>query len=135
MIVADVNLVAYLLIDGPHTPFARGALNRDPAWIAPAHWRAEFVNVLATNVRGRVFTIEQAMRKLETADLLVTSSPQILEDREVIELSVQSRVATYDCGFVWLARRMGLRVVTQDGGILTNFRDVAVSIKDFAEGK
>ena len=66
---------------------------------------------------------------------LVASSPQTLDDREVIELSVQSRVATYDCGFVWLARRLGLRVVTQDGGMLANFMDVAVSIKDFAEGK
>ena len=50
MIVA-VNIVVYLLIEGPFTPVARATLARDPHWIAPALWKHEFLNVLATTVR------------------------------------------------------------------------------------
>jgi hypothetical protein len=74
VIVADVNVVAYLLIDGRFTTAARNSLKRDDHWIAPPQWRAEFVNVLATNVGQRMFSVDQAIEKLNAADLLVQTT-------------------------------------------------------------
>jgi predicted nucleic acid-binding protein len=135
LIVADVNLIAYLLIDGPSTSAARDALRRDDAWIAPPLWRSEFVNVFATNVRENQFSIDQAMAKLAAADMLVQTSRTSIADRDVIEVSVTSRIATYDCSYVWLARRLGLKLITGDKAILRLFADIAVSIEVFASGK
>jgi predicted nucleic acid-binding protein len=128
-------LIVYLLIEGPFSAAARDTLRRDDAWVAPPFWRSEFVNVLATNVREQRFAIDQAMAKLSAADVLVETSRQPLNDREVIELSINTRVATYDCSYIWLARAQGLKLVTADRTLLRNFPDVALSIEDFAAGK
>jgi predicted nucleic acid-binding protein len=134
VIVADVNLVLYLLIDGPFTAAARGALRRDDAWVAPPFWRSEFVNVLATNVREGHFSLDQALAKLSVADLLVEPSKQPIDDRQVIGLSVQTRVATYDCVYVCLARALGVPLVTGDRTVLRTFPNDTVSIENFAAG-
>jgi predicted nucleic acid-binding protein len=52
-----------------------------------------------------------------------------------VRLSVETKIATYDCEFVVLARRLKLRLVTKDKALLRAFPDVAVSIEDFASGK
>ena len=49
MIVADTNLFAYFLINGPQTSQAVKAFHRDSAWIAPSIWSIELLNVLATS--------------------------------------------------------------------------------------
>jgi predicted nucleic acid-binding protein len=135
VIVADDNLVLYLLIEGPFTAAARGALARDDAWVAPASWRGEFVNVLATNVRQGMFSLDDALAKLSAADALVKTERREISDRDVLELSVRTRIATYDCVYVQLARVLGLKLVTEDGKVLERFRDVAVRISDFAAGR
>ena len=74
MIISDVNLIAYFFIDGEHTAAATAVYERDPSWIAPAQWRAEFLNVLATYVRSGRFSIDSAINKLATADKLVSTA-------------------------------------------------------------
>jgi len=51
VIVVDVNVVAYFLIEGEHTERARELWRRDPDWRLPPLWRHEYLNVLATFVR------------------------------------------------------------------------------------
>lgn len=135
MIIADVNLLAYLLIEGEFTESAERAFARDRRWIAPAHHRTEFLNLLATNVRAKVITSATAEVLWKQSFKLVASPPTPVDPMDVLRLSIASRVATYDCEYVVLARLRRLRLVTNDGGVLRNFPDVAVSIADFADGK
>lgn len=134
MIVADTNLVAYLLIGGKYTELAQQALLRDKDWIAPPLWRHEFLNVLATSVREKQLDEARTMVVLAEAPLYVRA---IDHERplDALRLSVEARIATYDCEFVVLARRLMVRVVTKDKAMLKAFDDVAISLEDFAAGK
>ncbi len=67
MIVADTNLVAYLVIEGAHTTAARAVYRKDPRWARPPLWRSELLNVLALSVREEVLTEHQARSAWRTA--------------------------------------------------------------------
>lgn len=51
MIVVDVNVIAYLLIDGPETPNVEDLLVWDAEWAVPLLWRSEWRSVLAGYLR------------------------------------------------------------------------------------
>jgi predicted nucleic acid-binding protein len=133
MIVADTNLIAYLLIPGPFTADAERAFDRDGQWIAPEIWRTELLNVLATSVR------EGHMEQSKALDVWA-HAPAFVKDADVpplkvFDLSVSSKFATFDCYYVVLARSLGLRLVTADKRLIAQFGDVGMSIKDFGDGK
>jgi predicted nucleic acid-binding protein len=134
VIVADVNLLAYLLIDGEFTELAEKAYARDRRWVAPRSHRFELLNVMATNVRGGKIDLAQAGILFRRAFRMV-STPWDVESMDVLRLSVESRHATYDCEYIVLARQRRLRVVTHDQKMLEKFPDVAVSIELFSSGK
>ncbi|MGZ5446412.1 MAG: hypothetical protein ACXWLY_31220 [Thermoanaerobaculia bacterium] len=85
MIVADTNLVAYLLIEGDKTAAARAVWKKDSRWMLPTLWRSEFLNVLTTAVRSRVL--------LALGYLYVFRLPRILERRMAWEKSVNPEMA------------------------------------------
>ena len=132
MIVADTNLVAYLLLEGEHTAAAEQVLNRDSHWIAPALWRSELRNVLALYVRQELLTLEQACRFMELAEVLLWGREYSVPSESVLELAASSGCAAYDCEFVALARRRAIPLVTSDRQVLSAFPDIAVDPRRFA---
>lgn len=131
MIIADTNLIAYLLIPGPYSDAAQRVLERDSQWIAPAIWQHEFLNVLATSVREGYLPHDRALNAWAHA-------PAFIEDAEVpplkvLDLAILSKVGTYDCYFVVLAQMMNAPLVTNDKQLLKQFGDVAVSIEQFGK--
>ena len=56
MIVADTNMIAYLLLGGGGTALARSVFQRDLNWPAPVLWRSEFGNILAGYIRRGEWT-------------------------------------------------------------------------------
>ena len=134
MIVADVNLVVYLLVQGEFTPLAEWALRRDRRWVAPRSHRAELLNVLATTVRAGVIRAD-AFPPLWRRAYRTVATPTDPDPFDVFRLSVESRIATYDCEYAAMARQRRLRLVTNDRPMRRAFPDVAVSLEDFAAGK
>jgi len=51
VIVADTNLIAYLVIHSEFTSLAERVLALDGEWAAPLLWRSEFRNLLARYLR------------------------------------------------------------------------------------
>jgi predicted nucleic acid-binding protein len=133
MIVADTNLIAYLLIRGPFTANARKCLQRDTNWVAPAIWRHELLNVVATSVRAGTLNELLAQDVLSKADRIVRDQ-EFGSALDAVRLSVRTRIGTYDCEFVVLAKRLGVSLVTGDKNLLKAFSETAISIEQFASG-
>ena len=68
MIVADTNLIAYLLIDGTFTNEARAVYEKDQDWVAPSSWRSEFRNVLVLSLRHGIASFTRTLEVMEDAE-------------------------------------------------------------------
>ena len=135
MIVADVNLLSYLLIPGDHTRAAEAAYARDRRWIAPRYHRFELLNVLSNHCRFSDMTIDQALAVWHRAMRIIPGFALEPDPLEVLKTSIAAKCTTYDCEYIVLARMRKLRLVTADKKVLEAVPDVAVSIEDFAAGK
>lgn len=132
MIVADTNLVAYLLIEGEHTAAARQVFTRDPTWAAPLLWRSELRNVLATYLRRGSLSLAEASERMETAITLFEGNEHLVPSAKVLELAGAGPCSAYDCEYVVLAQELEIPLVTSHGRILAAFSEIAVSIEAFA---
>ncbi len=131
MIVADSNLIAYLLIQGNQTALAEAVLKKDSSWAAPLLWRSELRNVLALYIRQSHLTLTDALQYMIEAEGLLLGNEYQMESAPVLGLAAQSGRSAYDCEFVHLAQALGVSLVTSDGQLLRAFPGVAVSMADF----
>ena len=135
MIVADVNVVAYLFIPGSFNSLAEQVLRRDAEWVAPASWQHEYINVLATSVRENVINIDFALRAYDAGCRRIMEDLAPLDLRAVLEAAAISRIATYDCEYVVLARRLRIPVVTEDKKLIKAFPDVGITMQAYLNTK
>jgi predicted nucleic acid-binding protein len=131
VIVADTNLIAYLLIRGERTELAERAYQKEPRWAAPLLWRSEFRNILAFYMRRGLLSVEQAIELADRAELLMRQREFELRAADVLELASASGCSAYDCEFVALARQLGVRLVTSDQAVLSAFPSIAQSLEAF----
>jgi predicted nucleic acid-binding protein len=134
VIVADTNLIAYLLVNGPMTAAAEAVFLRDRRSTAPRIWHHEFLNVLSTTVRQGVLSADAALAAYERARRIVRVTSPEPTPSDVLERSVANRLATYDCEFVAFARLRRARLVTDDQQLQAVFPDVAIGVDAFASG-
>lgn len=133
MIVADVNLVAYLLLGGPEAALAQQVLQRDPAWAAPLLWRSEFRSVLAAHMRQRDLPLTDAWRAQTLADSLFRGNEFAPSGEAVLALIASSTCSAYDCEYVALAAELDVPLVTWDRQLLKAFPDRTVRPREFVE--
>jgi predicted nucleic acid-binding protein len=131
VIVVDANLIAYLLISGDYTAQARGALRKQPEWVAPRLWRSEFRNVLATYMRRGELPLADAIRFMDEAEFLMQRGTFEIESSRVLKLAACSGLSAYDCEFVALAQELRAPLVTTDRQVLTGFPETAVALGQF----
>lgn len=132
MIVVDANVIAYAVIPGEKTPWALAAIEADAEWVAPALWRSELRNILATSVRTKRLTMAQALEGWEHAVALVAETGLEPDCARVLQLSTQTGASAYDCEYVALAEALAVPFVTADERLGRRFRDVAVELARFA---
>jgi predicted nucleic acid-binding protein len=132
VIVADVNLIAYLCITGEHTAAAEAVLASDDEWAAPLLWRSEWRNLLAGYLRRGELDLAGALERVATAEALVRGREYLVEAAPVLELVSASPCSAYDCEYVALARQLGVPLVTSDRRILAAFPGTAVTPGDLA---
>jgi predicted nucleic acid-binding protein len=118
LVLVDTNVLAYLLIEGDHTPSAQQLLTRDPDWRSEAFIMVEFTNVLATYMRTRGLELDQALRLLAKADMVVPVLTAVPHSR-ALEAAAEHAISAYDGHFVALAMQSRRRLVTEDTRLLT----------------
>ena len=120
-----------------NTAEARSALalaGREPAWVAPALWRRELRNVLATVMRVRALPLRQALAAFAAAEALVTDATVEPSTEECLRLAARGRVSAWDAEFVWVADAAGLPLVTADRKLARAFPGRVVSLEDLPLG-
>jgi predicted nucleic acid-binding protein len=132
VIVADTNLVAYLLIDGALTGQARRVWQRDPEWVVPPLWRSELLSVLATTVRAGVLTEDQAVRVWANAADVFGRREREPTGEAVLRTALRYRISAYDAQFVVVAEQLKVALVTADRKLLRACGKIAVPLQQFA---
>ena len=134
MIVVDTNLVAYAVLPGERTADALALAERDPAWIAPALWRRELRNVLATLMRVRRLPLARALAAFDAAEQLVTDATIEPSIEECLRLAARGRVSAWDAEFVFVAEALGLPLVTADKRLARAFPGHVVALEELIAG-
>ncbi len=131
MIVADANLLAYLVMPGQRTREAEAVLAKDPTWVAPPLWRSELRSVVHKYVLRGDLTVTRAVALLGQADEIVGGREGDVDSRAVLELATESKCSTYDCEYVALSSALGVPLVTTDRSVLKAFPNRAMTPADF----
>lgn len=134
MIVVDTNLLANAVLPGEHRDEVERIACRDPAWVAPALWRFELRNVLATAMRLRALSLRRALAAYAAAEELVVDAAVEPTAQECLELAARGGISAYDAEFVFVAERLGLELVTADRNLVAAFPGRVRSIREFAGG-
>jgi len=135
VIVADTNLISYLLIEGDQTELARQVWVRDHEWAMPPLWRSEFLNVLAVSHKVGALDEEQALFLWRSSSIFLDTTEVEPDGEQVLEIAMNSGISAYDAHFVAVANELGVPLVTADKRLLVRCEDVAISITSFAGGR
>ncbi|HEV2492323.1 MAG TPA: type II toxin-antitoxin system VapC family toxin [Terriglobia bacterium] len=131
MIVADTNLLFYLLVPGSFTGQAEAVYRKDPDWAAPPLWRSELRNALALYLKRDLLTLNEAGARMQAAETLMGLQEFAVASTRVLTLAAGSGCSAYDCEFVSLAEDLGVPLVTSDQQVLKKFKRTAISPPTF----
>lgn len=131
MIVVDVNVIVYLLVEENLTQQARDLYGRDPDWVFPSLWKHEFLNVLSSLVRtGRVSKNDALDRWGKTLTLFKKTEKEVDYD-EALSISVDKNISAYDAQYVALATHYSIPLITEDKDLLAKFPGQAYTLRDY----
>jgi predicted nucleic acid-binding protein len=131
MIVADANVVAYLLIAGDQSAAARALWAADPVWRLPHLWRYEFLNILATLGRaGRVSPAELTATWHRAIELLGSSEHEP-DPALALAIALEHGISAYDAQYVALALQLQALLITEDRKLRRAFPAHTASLRSF----
>ncbi|KAF3984010.1 MAG: type II toxin-antitoxin system VapC family toxin [Methylococcales symbiont of Hymedesmia sp. n. MRB-2018] len=133
MIVADTNIISYLLLPTPYSDTVDKLYKLDSEWVAPTLWKSEFRNVLTLYLRKEIITFEKALQLQETVESIMAHNEFDIPSAQILTLVNKSNCSSYDCEFVALAQYLNISLVTNDKKVLREFSSVATSVVDFIE--
>ena len=130
MIVADTNIITYLVIAGDKTEQARLVKLKDQTWMVPVLWQHEFINVLSTHVKQGILTIPQAKTAWTYSNRILSQTTYEVDMENALQLSVEENISAYDAQFIILAKKLGCPFLTKEKKLQKTFSE-AQSMQDF----
>jgi predicted nucleic acid-binding protein len=130
MIVADANVIAYFSLTSPYSELSEQLHKSDPHWIAPALWSSEIHSVFVQYLKRSVLTLQQALTRLATLELMFDQRVFEVPSASVLALAIDSGCSAYDCEYVALAQQMNCSLVTMDKKLVREFPKTAILLTD-----
>jgi len=106
MIVVDSNIITARNLTSVLTAKAEELEQKDPVWIVPGLWRYEFQNILATAIKAKQITPEQALNVWQRVLAILCENESEPSTAKVIDLVAQHGITAYDGQFIALAIEM-----------------------------
>ncbi len=131
MIVADSNLIAYLLIPGDKSAMADEVFLKDPDWAVPLICRSEIRNILTQYMRHEKMTLLQAQVTMEKAERLWREHEYSVPSQDVLALTHKHHVTACDGEFVVLALELGAPLITFDKTFKRLFPNTAIDPTEY----
>ena len=127
MIAVHTNVIAFLFLRGDFAAQAEAWLRKDREWAAPLLWRSELRNLLAGCLRRKQLSFE-AMREIQReAEALLRGNEHEIDSLHVLELVRDSECSAFDCEFVSVAIRLGVKLLTADKKVLRAFPNYTIA--------
>ena len=133
MIVADTNLIAYLVIRDERSELADAVFEADPVWAAPLLWQSELRSALVKYIQHASMTLDAALVALHSAEEVIHGREYRVSSERVLELAVRSKCTASDCEYIALAQELNVPLVTADRQLLREFPKIAVSLEKFVK--
>ena len=127
MIVVDTNILVYFYLPTELSELTDELHQIDPYWVAPKLWKSEFLNAVSLYLRKNLIDYPQALQIVNESSMRMNENQFEVDMRKVLSFVHQSSCSSYDCEFVSLADELGVPLITNDGRILKNFPDIAIS--------
>ncbi len=136
MIVVDTDVLTYFWAGTPRdrVALAEAVRRKDSQWLAPAQWRPELRNVLATYMRQGLVTVNQAIEIVQRCELDMQARTFSTAAADVLRLADESNCTAFDCEFVATAQMLGATLVTGDRKLAAAFPETAVTMEEFVGG-
>jgi predicted nucleic acid-binding protein len=131
MIVVDVNIIAYYIIEGERTNEVAKLRHVDAEWMLPAFWNIEFQSILWKYVRVGGMPAEQALSLLDRAISIVSENEVSPPVDKTLRDALSLGITVYDAQYVSLANQLGVPCITEDKALLKACPGLAVSMHDF----
>ena len=113
--IPDASVAGKWHFDEDDSEKAKALLREDPDVLAPDFLLSEFLNVAGKKIRDGLTTPEHAEQAMDEIAMQV---PRLIPARELfrpaLRMSAELNHPAYDCLYLALADREGVRVVTDD---------------------
>ena len=116
MIVSDASAVAELLLARPRANAVRAALAPHPELHVPEHFHVEVLSVLRRYSIRRELSERRAAVALAALEDLRTVRYPVMEMADIV-WDLRAGLTAYDAAYLALARRLGVSLITLDGGL------------------
>lgn len=134
MIVADANLLTFLVIRGDNTTVARAIFAGDPFWIAPPLWRSEMRSVLLKHLRAGLIDFASALGAWARAEATMRDAPLPVNTELTLDLSLSRGISSYDAEYIAMATELGVPLITNDRKLIRACPRETVAMDAFLPG-
>lgn len=131
MIVVDVNILAFYIIDGNRTADTNILREMDAKWMVPSFWSVEFQSILWKYVRYDGMPMGMAQDYLGKALEIFTPNEVTPAPDIVLRDAFNWKISVYDAQYVSLARQFGVPCITEDVLVQKACPDIAISLAQF----
>lgn len=126
MIVADCSIIARLIIGIGETERVDALWARDPDWVVPTLWAAEFANVLLKYERAGQLPPTIANEHARRASSLLAHQAHVVPIARALQTARRTNCSSYDSYYVALAEDLSVLLYTFDRNIIKKCSGIAV---------